>query len=48
MDILHTTVRAIEAANRPDAPQVDLNNLGQLFDQVLTLQPVAFGMFGTA
>lgn len=34
MDVLEATLRAIEAGNRPDASQSDLNALGQAFDQV--------------
>ena len=34
MEVLHATLRAVEAANRPDASQTDLDHLGQLFDQV--------------
>lgn len=37
MDMLHAASRAIEAANRPDASQADLDSLGQLFDQVSIL-----------
>lgn len=53
MEVLHATLRAVEAASRPDASQADLNHLGQLFDQVnlhpflgSTVPAKVYGHFG--
>ena len=34
MEVLRTTLHTVEAAHRPNASKADLDNLGQLFDQV--------------
>lgn len=39
MEVLQATLGAVEAANRPDASQDDLNALGKLFDQVRVAFP---------